>query len=57
MFSIIQNVDESIKAFMKIFCEEKIEIFDFSYSIAIQAFRRGALKISDLFIELTKMIP
>lgn len=49
-------MDESIKAFMKTFCKEKIKISIFLDSISIQAFWRGVLRISSLFSELMKTV-
>lgn len=57
LFSIVQNIDKSIKAFMKRFHVEKIEISDCPYSITVKEFRQGVLRSFDLFVALTKMTP
>lgn len=44
LFSIVQNVNEFVKAIMKKFYEEKIEIFNYLDFITAQAFRRGVLR-------------
>lgn len=56
MLCIIQNVDEFAKAFMKRVCEEKIKIYDCLDLIAIQVFRKGVLKCSNLFTKLIMMV-
>lgn len=42
---------------MKTFKEEKLEIVDSPSSIVIEAFRRGLLRSSKLFSQLTKTMP
>lgn len=56
-FLIIQENDESIEEYMERFKEEKFEITDCPNSIAIEAFRKGLLRSSNLFTELTKIVP
>lgn len=56
-FSMVQNMDESIKVFMKRFHEDKIGISNFFDSNIIQSFKREVLRSLDLFTELTKMVP
>lgn len=42
---------------MKRFHKEKIEISNYLDSIAIQAYRKGVLRIYDILFELTKIVP
>lgn len=56
LFLIIQGRDETIKEYMRRFREEKIEIVDCPSSIAIEAFRKGLLRRTNIFAKLTKMV-